>query len=268
MGAVGKESFQMQTSPLDAESFPLAQKNSKRKHHEAIHFKRWKIYTSNTYQMYRAQKLGCVEDKSFPFRQQSPEDAWSNPLYDISIGVIHQSKSFCINYAKHQLGPHAKQLYLYERAVLKRVCADMLENIEDDHFVETHLCKPVQSSPELRPTLLALEPAVGYSIASSKNIRNSEGQLSHGDLLAFCNCGGVQLGRLDLCAAAAKLLSPTKVNFVSYQPYALENGVFVPELRAPQWCRADAILSTLVCREGKKGVHILWTWQCMHAMAD
>ena len=29
MGAVGKESFQMQTSPLDAESFPLAQKNQK-----------------------------------------------------------------------------------------------------------------------------------------------------------------------------------------------------------------------------------------------
>ena len=168
----------------------------------------------------------------------------------------------------HQLGSHAKQHGLYERAVLKRVCADMLENIEDDHFVETHLCKPVQSSPELRPTLLALEPNVAHSIASSKYIRNSEGQLSHGDLLAFCNCGGVQVGRLDLCAAAAKLLSPTKVNFVSYQPYALENGVFVPELRAPQWCRADAILSTLVCREGKKGVHILWTWQCMHAMAD
>ena len=155
----------------------------------------------------------------------------------------------------HQLGSHAKQHGLYERNVLKRACADMWENIEDEHFVETHLCKPVQSSPELRPTLLALEPNVAHNIASSKYIRNSEGQLSHGDLLAFCNCGGVQVGRLDLCAAAAKLLSPTKVNFVSYQPYALENGVFVPELRAPQWCRADAILSTLMSREGKKAAN-------------
>ena len=55
-----------------------------RKHHEAIHSKGWKIYTSKTYQMYRAQKLGCVKDKSFPFRQQSPEDAWAEMLGYVS----------------------------------------------------------------------------------------------------------------------------------------------------------------------------------------
>ena len=55
-----------------------------RKHHEAIHSKGWKIYTSKTYQMYRAQKLGCVKDKSFPFRQQSPEDAWAEMLDYVS----------------------------------------------------------------------------------------------------------------------------------------------------------------------------------------